>query len=228
MTDRPRTRRRPPIWLAPLVFLTASCSDVPIGPPAGEGGGRLVPINLSVNVGGQEIAGVSVEVSGPGILAAPVATLAHDGTLFAGTVRVPAGNNRAFTGRAFDIKGIETHAGTTTVDVRPNQDIRVSITLYPRTGGMPVEVTFTTYTVAVSLAQPVIGVGQTTQATATVTGVNGPVANAVVQWGVKNPGVAGVSQSGVLTGAYAGETEVVANYDGVAAAATLTVAPAVP
>src|SRR5688500_17050732 len=131
-------------------FLISGCADPAIAPR--EGNGRAVSVALSANVNGVAVAGLTVEVSGPGIgTPAPAANLAIANGIASGRVSVPAGSDRVFTVRAFDAKAIETHRGSRTADVFPGQgNAVVSVVMMPLAGGVPIEATIGTVAIAVS------------------------------------------------------------------------------
>ena len=178
------------------------------------------------------IAAMSVEVTGPGITTPIVVTLTVAGATVNGTVRVPAGTGRVFTVRAYDAQGNEIGSGSSTSDVRvgDNPAVTVSLNVTTPTGDVPINVVIGSYTIAVAPATVTIARGQSTTLTATVSEVGGgPVAGADIQWGARNPVVAGLAPgangTATLTGGVAGTTTVVASWRGFAAAVTVTVTP---
>jgi alpha-tubulin suppressor-like RCC1 family protein len=219
-----RAGRAAALTLALAVALTpAGCGTD--GPTGSAEDAHEVPVTIQAAAASPSLAGMSVDVSGPGIATPVVGNLALQNGRFTGRVNVPAGGDRTFTAHAFDARAIETHAGSVTADVRPGQNVVVSITLNPRHGGVPIEVTVGTYTVAVTPGNATLQVGDApVQFTATVLDAGGQVVqDAQLEWASSNPVVASVDEAGMVTAGHAGETQIVANYLGLAAAAAVTV-----
>lgn len=183
------------------------------------------PINITLQSAvTAATAGVTAEVTGPGISQPVVANLPVSNGMASGGLTVLSGSNRVFTLRAFDTQGIETHRGTQTVDIAPDQNMSLSMTLAPLTGDVGLDAQIGTYTINISAPSSTVSVGSTLQHSATVTDVFGAdVAGASVTWASMNPGVATVDGSGLVTGVSPGTTDIVVSYKGFAAARTLTV-----
>ncbi|MFI5229884.1 MAG: Ig-like domain-containing protein, partial [Gemmatimonadales bacterium] len=80
--------------------------------------------------------------------------------------------------------------------------------------------------VGVVFAAATIGVGQTTQATATARDASGNVITGLpVTWSSANSSLSSVSQSGVVTGVAGGSVLIIATVNGLAGAAPITVTP---
>jgi len=96
-----------------------------------------------------------------------------------------------------------------------------------RTGSAQVTVVATAVaSVTVSLAASTIGIGRTTQATATTKDASGSVVTGrAVAWTSDNPAVATVSAVGVVTGVATGSANITATSEGQSGSTAVTVAP---
>ena len=192
---------------------------------------RTVPVTISAALTPEQqqlIAGMSVEVTGPGMPTPVVAELDVAGTTVNGTVRVPVGGNRRFAVHAYDATATETYFGSATTNVRPGTNPTLAITLYARSGGVPVVVTVGTLGIALDPATVTVAVGASATVTATVTDAGAPYAGDVVRWGALDPTLARLEPGAdgrtlQLTGLRAGSTTLVASIGGVATAMSLTV-----
>jgi hypothetical protein len=201
--------------LAGALLLLAGCMDSPVetdGVP--EGHARLV---LSA-VASISSATLVVEVTGPGIGEPLVFNLPVTDGVATGSVDVPVGSSRVFSGRLFDTGGTETHSGQVVTAVRPGTNAAISLRLEPLNGSQPIDVVIASYTVAiVPLAAPPIA-GRSVQLRAIVRDADGAeVPDARVVWGVTAPAVARIGPSGLLELLAEGPVTVVAVYGGVAA-----------
>src|SRR4051812_46758746 len=191
---------------------TVACGGGPAPPP--QVTETEVAISATLTAEQQAvIAAMSVEVTGPGISTPIVVTLNVAGATVNGTVRVPVGSGRVFTVRAFNAQGQEVGSGSATASVvaGTNPTVTVPMNVATPTGDVPIDVTIGSYTVTVSPSPVTIARGATRTLTATVTEIGGgPVANPDVQWGARNPVVAGLSGASngsvTLTGGVAGTT----------------------
>jgi len=183
-----------------------------------------VPLRITASVVGTPIATLVVSVTAADITTALVFNLTVTNGTAAGTIKVPPGLARTICVTAMDADGDTTHDGSVTVDVRPGKNPAISLKLTPRSGQLPITVTFGNYGVLVMPTSASIAVGVQVQLAATVTDANGnTVANPAVQWATSQPAVAIVSSSGLVTGNATGTANVVATYEGVAALSTVTV-----
>lgn len=209
--------------LAGALLLLAGCVDSPVQPgtprepgvPAGHA--RLV-LNATALISS---ATLTVEVTGPGIDEPLVFNLPVVDGKATGSVVVPVGSRRLFTGRLFDAGGTETHAGTVETAVRDGENAAVSLRLEPHTGSQPIDVVISSYTVEiVPISAPPI-VGRTVQLTAIVKDAGGNVVpDARVIWGVTTPVRSRIGPGGLLEVTAEGSVTVVAVYAGVAATLT--------
>lgn len=220
-------------WCLCAVMLgaaTLGCGDATRPPAVAE---SEVAISATLTAEQQAVvAAMSVEVTGPGITTPIVVTLNVSGSTVNGTVRVPAGTGRVFTVRAFNAQGQEIGSGSATADVRAgdNPALVVPVSMTSQAGDVPIDVVIGSYTISVSPSTVSLARGASTTLTATVTEAGrGAVSGADVQWGARNPVVAGLAPgangTATLTGGVAGTTTVVASWRGFAAAVTVTVTP---
>lgn len=231
LTRRPR---RPAAlrMLAALALATSlACEDAPTPPP--QVTETEVAISATLTAEQQAvISAMSVEVTGPGITTPIVVTLNVSGATVNGTVRVPVGTGRVFTVRAFNAQGQEVGVGSATRDVvaGANPTVTIPVNVTTQTGDVPIDVTIGSYTIAIAPSPVTLARGATVTLTATVNAIGGgPVANADLQWGARNPVIAGVTAgangTATLTGGVAGTTTVVASWRGIATAVNVTVTP---
>jgi hypothetical protein len=224
-TSAETTMRRSVLAFLAILSL-AGCAAEPLGPPdtATESA-----INLTAFAAGTSIATLVVEVSAQDIPTPLIFNLLVDEAtgVASGTVRVPHGEDRSFTLTAFDANGEITHEGQATIDVRPGQNPPLQIALGPRSGHVPVTVSFGAYTVIVSpgSASLELGTNGSIQLSVQMLDENGQgVADlATVQWATNAPAVASVDASGLVTGLMPGAASIVATYEGVAGVAIVTV-----
>lgn len=220
--------RRPTAALLALI-LAAGCTSEPTStePEA------LSGIRITANTAGTPIATLVVEVSASDIPAMLVFNLMVDGVtgVASGTVRVPHGLARTFHITAFDDTGEITHEGQATIDVQPGQNPPLQITLSPRSGHVPLTVSFGSFSVIVTPPSAILTVaGETVQLGAQVIDENGAAVNdlSLLQWASTNPAKVTVDADGLVTAAgvageaFAGEALIVATYEGVAGFSSIT------
>jgi hypothetical protein len=94
--------------------------------------------------------------------------------------------------------------------------------------GSPVIWTGPVSSVQVSLAQPTLALGQSTQATVVATSADGQVVNGNITFSSQNPSVASVSSNGLVSGLSAGVTIIQATVGSRAASASITVKALAP
>lgn len=214
-------KRLPRLLAALAVLVAAACTDAPTGPvPRGE----TVDMRVTANVSGTPINVLVVEVTAPDITTPLVFNLTIQNGVASGTVKVPSGNARTFTVRAYDTAGNITHEGSTTVDVSPGQNPVLNLVLGPKNGQVPINVTIASYSVVVSPAADTLAPGDSVQLVATVLDALGqPVAGAQVDWATANPSRALVSASGMLVAQDTGTVLIMATYEGVGGTSMITV-----
>lgn len=203
------------------ILALSACASDGLGPNSNSTGVSLV---VQATVIGTVIAGMSVEVAGPGIPIPITKNLALANGTASGTVTVPAGSDRTFTVRGFNARALETHRGSTTVTVAEGMNASVPVVVTPLTGGVPITATVGFYNVAVSPVTDTVQVGDTILFNAVVLDAEGnTIQSAALEWASENPIVAEVDATGRVVAGYAGSTRVVANYSGVSGVANLVV-----
>jgi len=190
------------------LFLIVGCADFGAAPD-------LQPPEQSVQIvaktAGTTIASLVVEVSASDIAPPLILNIDVVGDGASGTLSIPAGMNRTIRIRAYDGNGIETHEGTTSINVQEGINPLVTIYLAPLQGQVPVEAMIGTLTVTVTPDAAQIGVGETLALTAQVAVSGGPPNVIPVVWGSANPSVATVATDGTVTAVAPGSAEIVAN-----------------
>ena len=219
-------RRLASVALGLAAMLAAACQDQL---PTGAGADGAVPLRVTAPVVGTPIATLVVTVTASDIAVPLVFNLTVANGTASGTIRVPPGLNRTIAATAMDDQGNVTHDGSVTCDVRPGQNPAVVLHLVPRSGQVPITITFGSYGIAVTPTTASVAVGAQVQLAVAVTDADGrPVANPAVTWATSQPTVATVSSGGLVTGLAAGTATIVATYEGVAALSTVTVGPGGP
>jgi Tol biopolymer transport system component len=142
-----------------------------------------------------------------------------------GTITVPAGSDRTITARTYDAGSIETHRGSTTVDVAEGSNPTVTVTLMPLVGDQPIDMIIGSVTVDVLPATDTLGRGDTLRLTAVVVDGVGDTLDVSVAWATLNPSLALVDTAGLVTGISSGTVTIVGMYAGVGDAAVLEIAP---
>lgn len=186
--------------------------------------GGEVPVRVSAEVANAVVAGVAVEVTGPGIDNTIVANLPINEGMASGSVVVLAGSDRAFTLRAYDAQGLETHRGGDTLDIAADGTAVVDVAITPLVGDVEIDGRVGEYTITVTSPSPTIAVGQTVQLEATVVDSDGStVPDAEVVWGSSNPAVARVASDGSAEALVVGVTTIGASYKGFSGTSSITV-----
>src|SRR5690349_11623474 len=91
------------------------------------------PVQVNAALTGSAVAWLSVEVTASDIPVPIVVTLEANGSAAHGSVTVPAGEDRTFTARGFDVEGTLTHRAVATMDVRPGTGTTIALVLRPVT-----------------------------------------------------------------------------------------------
>jgi hypothetical protein len=220
-----RTHRGCQTVLATLLvaFAVAACNSGTEPKPLRREPGGLF---LSASVAGTPIATVVVEVTGEGISPSLVFNLELVNRVASGKITVPAGSGRTVTVRGYDTGGIETHRGSTTIDVREGAS-NPPVTIFVRSliGDQDVIARLSAHTVTVTPSIATLAPAGTITLTATVRDADGNTvgASAELRWATTAPAVATVSTDGVVTGVVPGSANIVATYRGEGASATVTV-----
>src|SRR5262245_14601196 len=143
--------------LAAVLLLGQACDDTS---PTGSST-EPVALQVSVFVVGTPVSTLVVEVT-----AADFATLVFNLTVengvATGPIRIPPGTARTIHVTAYDSVGNVTHEGQVTIDVRPGKNPPVHVPIVPRSGQVPITVTFGQYTVVVTPSAATIDAGNST------------------------------------------------------------------
>ena len=214
-----RTALRVVFAILPCVLASVSCGKDAVGPT---GEAKLV---LFADVSGTSVATVVVDVTAPDIPTALVFNVPVVNGQAMDTILVPAGSNRTIAMRAYDAGGVETHSGSTVLNVAPGTRATVSITLRPLTGDLPITVTLGSRTVAVTPTAATLAAADTVRLAAAITDWNGSQVSGTIRWATHDPGIATVDSAGLVTAVHAGSTTVTATFSGAAGRATITVTP---
>lgn len=219
-------RRVPRAQYLAAVLIACLAATACEGGPVDADLAPAVPLRVQANAlaGGVEV--VVIEVTGPGIPVPIVANLAVVDGRASGTIRVPAGNDRTFTGRAFDTHAVLTHEGSITRDLRPGGP-PLEIPMFPLGVGVPIQVTVGAFAVSIDPLTAEVEVGGTLQFMAHVLDAEGnELMEPALTWGSSNPAFAVVDGTGLVTGVHPGDATIVVSFSGVASAAELTVVQA--
>jgi hypothetical protein len=147
--------------------------------------GDLSPLVVSASVAGTSISTLVLTVSAADIPAPLVFNLEADPAtgVAAGTLRIPAGDDRLISAQAFDASAEVTHEGSTTVDVARGTNPPLSLQLLSIAGEQPITLTVGSVRVLVTPVSPTVMKGETVQLAAEVLGPDDqPVPGATVQW----------------------------------------------
>jgi len=201
------------------VSLLVACGG-PVDP--GQGHGTLI---VHADVSASAVATLVAEVSAPDIPTALVFNIPIVAGVASGTITVPAGSNRTVTLRAYDAGGILTHSGSATLNVQSGTNATVAITLIPLTGDQAIVVTLGSFTITVTPSSPTVAISGTVQLAVAITDWNGAPTTGTVSWATRDPGIATVDASGLVTGAGVGSTKIAATFHGATGTATVAVTP---
>ncbi|HUL49844.1 MAG TPA: Ig-like domain-containing protein [Gemmatimonadales bacterium] len=217
-------RNRHARGLLALAVLAASvaCADRTLAPTAGD-----ARLSVGISLAGTIVATVIVDVTAPDIPTPLVFNIPIINGTASGTITIPAGSNRTISIQAFDAGGVETHSGTTTVNVQAGTNTSLSIVLTPLTGQLPITATLGSYVVGVAPTSATVHLSgtDTVRLTATIQDTQGNTVTGVVSWATLNPGIAVVDSTGLVTGTATGSTSISAVFNGVTGVASITVAP---
>ena len=199
-------------------LLVAGCADRATGPSGPQG-----EFVFQASVVGTTIATMVVEVTAPDITSPLAFNIPITSGVASGTVRLPPGENRTITLRAYDNLQNLTHEGSKTISVKPGQNPPVSIPVVSRAGQVPITATMGPVSVVVSPATTEIQVGATAQLAAAITAPNGDVIPGPAAWATLNPSIATVDATGLVTAVGQGTVQIVATFAGVGGAATVQI-----
>jgi len=202
------------------VLVLAACGDGPIDP--NQGRGTLI---VRADVSATAVATLVAEVTAPDIPTALLFNIPISAGVASGTIVVPAGSNRTVAMRAYDAGGILTHNGSAELDIQPGSNPAVAITLTPLTGDQPIVATLGSFTITVTPSSPTVGIGATVQLDVSILDWNGNPTTGTVSWATRDPGIATVDATGLVTGAGVGSTKIAATFHGTTGTATVVVGP---
>ena len=206
------------VALAMMLFPLA-CSDGPTGLTGDEA--QMV---VTASVVGTPISTLVVEITATDITVPIVVNLPIVNGSATGTLKMPPGDQRTITVKAFDNTGQITAEGSKTVDVaRGNGNPAVSIPMVAKSGHVDITVQIGPVSVVIAPSASALAAGQTLQLTATITAPNGDVLSGPPDWATTNPAFATVNGSGLVVGVLPGQVSIVASYAGVAAVRQLTI-----
>jgi hypothetical protein len=180
---------------------------------------------VRADVSASAVATLVAEVTAPDISTALTFNIPIAAGVAAGTITVPAGSNRTVALRAYDAGGILTDSGSVTLDIQPGTNATVAIILTPLTGDQPIVVTLGSLAITVTPPSTTVGTGGTVQLSASIVDWNGHPITGTVSWATKNPGIATVDATGLVTGAGVGTTTIAATFQGATGTATISVGP---
>jgi hypothetical protein len=210
-----RTRISLSLLLPPLLALTA-CSDQPTEP-----GQELASLAVTANVSGTPIVTLVVTVTGADMQRVVFNLMIQDGVA-SGTVQVPPGSARLFLVEAWDASGAITHEGSTTVDIRRGANPPIALQLHPRSGQVPITVTFGSIVVIVSPAVFEMEIGEQIQLVARAEDASGtPISWATFQWATDDPSRITLTAEGLVTARAPGEVRVMATFAGIGGSAII-------
>lgn len=207
------------VVLACLAALT-SCTQSVDAPPSG----GQATLQLTADLSGMTVATLVVEVSAPDIPTTLVFNIPITNGVASGTITVPAGSDRTFTLRAFDAHGVEIQIGSAMVSIQAGANPAISIVLSPLTGDVPIHATLGSLSVTVSAA-PILEPGETATLTALIKDQDGNPVTGTVAWATRDPWVASVNASGLVTTIAPGIARISATFQGVTGVAAVTVVP---
>ena len=209
---------------AAVAALLAFAACTPPTEPPGNGQARL---SITANVSGTGVAMVVVEVSAPDMPTPMVFNIPIVAGVASGTITIPAGANRTITIRAYDAGGVLTHSGSTTVTVQAGTNPSISLTLTPLNGDLPINATLGSFTVTVTPTPNTLSLSgtQTVQLSVTLRDTQGQPITGTVNWATQQPGIAGVSATGLVSAVGAGQTSIFATFQGAVGSAAVTVTP---
>jgi uncharacterized protein YjdB len=180
---------------------------------------------VRASLAGTSVATVVVEVAAPDIPQTLIFNLTVADGMATGVITIPAGSDRTITARAYDAGGVQTHTGSRTVDIDPNETLTLALTLDSLTGDISIEITLGRVTIVVSPSSPTLVVAATVSLTAEITDEHGETLAGTPHWASANPAVAVVDAAGVVTAVAPGTATIAATFAGAAGHAAVTVTP---
>ncbi|MFC1639802.1 DPP IV N-terminal domain-containing protein [Gemmatimonadota bacterium] len=173
-----------------------------------------VQLLVQVSLSSQAITQVSVVVTATDITTPLAFNLTLNNGEASGTITIPTGSARTITVHCYNAADIETHRGSTTVNVTEDSNSTVTITAEPLTGDQPVDVRIGTLLVTVAPSADTLAVGDTARLSATVVDALGETLDVTVLWATLKPALATVDTLGLVSALAPGEVQIVATYGG--------------
>jgi hypothetical protein len=174
-------------------------------------------VAITVNALGTLVATVVVVVDAPDIDPPLVFNVRLENQIAVGTLRMPPGQLRTITARAFESGGALAAEGSVTLPVverGPNP--RVSIPMVSRAGHVPISIQIGPVAIEVNPAVATLAVGTALQLTVRITAAGGDELVDAPEWATTDPTVLEVTSDGLVTALREGQAEIVATYAGVA------------
>ncbi|HET7274340.1 MAG TPA: Ig-like domain-containing protein [Longimicrobiaceae bacterium] len=206
--------------LSTLLALNA-CAGSPTASEPGEW--DMASLRVAANIAGTPISTLVITVTAPDIRTPLVYNLEVVGGTAEGTLEIPAGAARTFTGQAFDTSGEVTHEGSETIDVNRGSNPPLSIALVAKHGEIEIAVSMGDYSVVVDPASATLDAGLTQELSAKITAPDGSPVSGGASWATLNPAIATVNADGLVMAVAAGTVDIVATYGGVAGKCVITV-----
>jgi len=182
-------------------------------------------LEIRADLAGTAATLVTVQVSATDIDPPLLYNLPVTNGVASGTLSVPAGSARTLLVRAYDQSGIETHQGSTTIDVAPGTNPTVTMRLTPLNADQPITVTIGSVVVTVTPGADTLAVGATAQLAATIRDEAGNPVTGTVAWATADPGIAIVGAGGLVTARRTGTVTIAATFAGTEGTAVITVRP---
>jgi glucose/arabinose dehydrogenase len=210
---------------AALGLFAAACWPGEVSEPPRE---QEVTLLVRANLASTSVTTLVVEVTAPDITTPLAFNIPITDGMASGPVTVTSGSDRAFTLRAYDAAGIQTHEGADTLDIHPGSNPPLTIVLAPTAGDVPIDVTLGSVTVELVPTSDTLVAGDTATFTARIFDAEGLPVQEPVTWATLDPDVVTVERStdstAIVTAVDDGQTLVVAAFGGVGAAAQILVA----
>jgi hypothetical protein len=199
------------------VVASSSCAPSAVAP------GGEAKVHLSADLSGTVVATLVAQVTAADIPSGLVFNIPIINSAASGTITVPAGSGRNIHLRAYDAAGVQTHDGQVTVGIVAGTNPTIAVVLTPLNGDLPIEATLGSLSVTVSPSASNLLLGLTLDLTASIKDSNGNPVAGTVAWATRDPGIAVVDGTGLVTATGVGVTTISATFGGTAGVATITV-----
>jgi hypothetical protein len=218
------------LLLAGVALLGAACGDGG-SPPTVTPGESDARVGFSLNVAGTSVSTLAVEVTAPDLTTRLAFNIGVVDGVATGFITIPAGGDRTITARAFDAVGNLTHQGSRMVTVKGGAGASITLALAPTAGEPPLTLSFGALVVQVIRVTPIPSfpspttdeVGDTLRYRAEIRSADGSAVSGTVVWASRNPAVATVDATGLVTARRPGRVEIAAAYQDATGSATYTV-----